>query len=337
MAVLRAASVDIECCFFDAVGLGPVDLTGFEYGRAARCWRSGDFSGTGGGGIDGGGDEGPSDGDLLARGGLGSGGGFGLLALDPDTGIIGKAPGTGGGDWNGGGVAGLVLALRNELAPMESGVRARGNESDIEDDSGGLRNISPEGRAGRFGGAVLPFRSVGEGANGLIALPPSCTDSAKLPASLPVVLRLGGLGGAGRGGNSVAGKLVPLPPSPTDADLPFLLNFFLIFHSSLSVSRISSTSLLMLAKKREAFFFSCLGISVFDSTFWSSLAPLMLVPPVLLARLACNCARRACISARERVAVGGGANMAVVDMSQPEVSHCSPVQGMSLTDRISSQ
>jgi hypothetical protein len=149
----------------------------------------------------------------------------------------------------------------------------------------------------------LPFRSVDDCAKGL----PSCTDSAKLPASLPVVRRLGGPGGAGGGGNKVAGRLVPLPPSPTDA-LPFLLNFFLNFHSSLSFSRISSTSFL-LAEKREAFFFSCLATSGFDSVRCSSLALLILVPPVLLALLACNCARRAWISARERVAVGGGANI----------------------------
>jgi hypothetical protein len=203
-------------------------------------------------------------------------------------------------------VAGLELALRNELPPKESGVRARGNESDIEDDSGGLRNISPEGRAGRFGGAVLPLRSVGEGING--------NDSAKLPASLPFVLRLGGPGGAGGGGNSVAGRLVPLPPSPTDADLPFLFSFSLSFHSSLSFSRISSTSFLF-PEKREPFFFSCLGLSGLDSIFCSSLALLILVPPLLLARLACNCARRAWISARERLAVGGGANMAAINVS----------------------
>ena len=292
MAVLRAASVDIECCFLDAVGPGPVDFTGFEFGRVVRCWRRGEFAGIGGGGVEGGGDEGPRRVDWLTRGGLGSGCGFGLLVLNPDVGITGNAPGTGEGAWNGGGVAGLVLALRNELPPDDSGVRARGNESDIDEEGGGLRNVSPEGRAGRFGGAALPFRSVGEGAYGLIVLPPSCTDSAKLPASLPVVLRLGGPGGTGGGGSSVAGRLVPLPPSPTEADFPFLLNFFLIFHSSLSVSRISSTSFL-LAEKREPFFFSCLGLSALESIFCSSLALLMLVPPVLLARLACNCARRA--------------------------------------------
>ena len=194
------------------------------------------------------------------------------------------------------------LALRKELPPNDSGVRARGNESDIEDDNGGLRNISPEGRAGRLGGAALPFRSVGEGAKG--------NDSAKLPASLPFVLRLGGPGGAGGGGNSVAGRLVPLPPSPTDADLPFLLSFFLNFHSSLSFSRISSTSFLLPAK-REPFFFSCLVPSGFDSAFCNSLTLVILVP--LLARLACNCARRAWISARERTAVGGGANMTAIN------------------------
>jgi hypothetical protein len=197
-------------------------------------------------------------------------------------------------------MAGLEVALRNELPPNDSGVRARGNGSDIEEDAGGLRNISPDGLAGRFGGTALPFRSVDEFAKEL----PSCTDSAKLPASLPVVRRLGGPGGAGGGGNSVAGRLVPLPPSPID--LPFLLSFFLNFHSSLSFSRISSTSFL-LAEKRDAFFFSCLATSVFDSVFCSSLALLILVP--LLALLACNCARRAWISARERVAVGGGANI----------------------------
>jgi hypothetical protein len=153
----------------------------------------------------------------------------------------------------------------------------------------------------------LPFRSVGEWAKEL----PSCTDTAKLPASLPVVRRLGGPGGAGGGGNSVAGRLVPLPPS--SIDLPFLLSFFLNFHSSLSFSRISSTSFL-LAEKREAFFFSCLVISGFDSVFCSSLALPILVPPVLLALLACNCARRAWISARERVAAGGGANIVATNV-----------------------
>jgi hypothetical protein len=96
--VLRAASVDIECCFLVAVGPGPVDLTGFEFGRAERCWRSGDFSGTGGGGVEGGGEAGPgSDGEPAKSGGLGKGGGFRLLAFDVATGIIGNAPGTGGG------------------------------------------------------------------------------------------------------------------------------------------------------------------------------------------------------------------------------------------------
>jgi len=170
----------------------------------------------------------------------------------------------------------------------------------------------------------LPLRSVGDGANG--------NDSAKLPASLPFVLRLGGPGGAGGGGNSVAGRLVPLPPSPTDTDLPFLLSFFLIFHSSLSFSRISSTSFLF-PEKREPFFFSCLALSGFDSIFCSSLALLMLVPPLLLARLACNCARRAWISARERVAAGGGANMAAIDVFQAEVYRCSPMQGVCQTDQ----
>lgn len=95
--MLRAASVDIECCFLGAVGPRPVDLTGFELGRVVRCWRSGDFSGIGGGGVDGGGDDGPGRLDWLARGGLGSGGGLGLLDFDPDVAIIGNAPGTGGG------------------------------------------------------------------------------------------------------------------------------------------------------------------------------------------------------------------------------------------------
>jgi hypothetical protein len=96
--VLKAASVDIECCFLDAIGPGPVDLTGFEFGRAARCWRSGDFSGTGGGGVEGGGEAGPgSDGGPAIRGGLGKGGGFGLFAFKLGTVIVGNAPGTGGG------------------------------------------------------------------------------------------------------------------------------------------------------------------------------------------------------------------------------------------------
>ena len=125
---------------------------------------------------------------------------------------------------------------------------------------------------------------------------------------------------------------MPLPPSPTDPDLPFLLSFFLNFHSSLSFSRISSTFFL-LPEKREPFFFSCLVLSGFDSTFCSSLALLMLVPPLLLARLACNCARRAWISARESTAVGGGANMAATNLFQPEVFRYSPMQGVNLTDR----
>lgn len=317
--------MDTEYCFFGAVGPRPVALTGFEFGRFVRCWRSGDFSGIVGGSVKGGGDDGPRRVDLLASGGLGNGGGFGLLRFDPAAGIIGNAPGTGWGAWYGGGVEGLEeLALRKELPPKDSGVIARGNESDIEDDNGGLRNISPEGRAGRFGGAAFALRSVGDGANG--------NDSAKLPASLPFVLRLGGPGGAGGGGNSVAGRLVPLPPSPTDADLPFLLSFFLNFQSSLSFSRISSTSFLLPAK-REPFFFSCLVPSGFDSTFCSSLTLLILVP--LLARLACNCARRAWISARERTAVGGGANIVATDIFRPEVCRCSPMQGVCLTDRPS--
>lgn len=130
----------------------------------------------------------------------------------------------------------------------------------------------------------------------------------------------------------MAGRLVPLPPSLTDADLPFLPNFFLIFHSSLSFSRISSTSFLF-PEKREPFFFSCLVPSGFESIFCNSLALLMLVPPLLLARLAWSCARRAWISARERVAAGGGANMAAIDIFQPEVCRCSPMQGVCLTDR----
>ena len=113
MAVLKAASVDIECCFFGAVGPRPVDRTGFEFGRAVRCWRRGDFSGIGGGDVEGGGDDGPRRADGLAKGGLGNGGGFGLLDLDPAAGIVGNAPGTGGGAWSGGGVTGLEeLALR---------------------------------------------------------------------------------------------------------------------------------------------------------------------------------------------------------------------------------
>jgi hypothetical protein len=90
--------VDMDCCFLDAVGPGPVDLTGFEFRCAARCWRSGDFSGTGGGGVEGGGEAGPgSDEGLVINGGLGSGGGFGLLAFKVGIVIVGNAPGTGGG------------------------------------------------------------------------------------------------------------------------------------------------------------------------------------------------------------------------------------------------
>ena len=75
-----------------------VDLTGFEFGRVARCCRKGDFSGTGGGGVEGGGELGPrSDVGLLCNGGLGNGGGFGLLAFEFDVDGIGKTPGTGGG------------------------------------------------------------------------------------------------------------------------------------------------------------------------------------------------------------------------------------------------
>ena len=58
--------------------------------------------------------------------------------------------------------AGLALALRNELPANDSGVRARGKESDIAADSGGLRNSSPEGLAGLFGGAGLSLRSASD-------------------------------------------------------------------------------------------------------------------------------------------------------------------------------
>jgi hypothetical protein len=239
-------------------------------------------------------------------GGLGSGGGFRLLDIEPEVGNIGNSPGTGGGALNGGDVAGLVLALRIGFPANDSGVRARGNEPDVEADNGGLRRSS-EGLAGRFGGAALRDHSVGKGEEAKAL--PSLTDSMKLPASLPpFVFRLGGPGGIGGGSNSVAGRLVPLPPSPTETDLPFLLSFFLTFHSSLSVSRISSTSFLLLEEKYEPFFLSCLGTSGFESARCSSLALLILVS--LLALLACNCARRVWISARERVAIGGGANMA---------------------------
>lgn len=74
IAEFSPASVDKVCCFFGATTLGTVDLTGCEFGRAARCCRSGDFFGTGGGGVDGGGEEGPA-----CIGGLGRGGGLGLL------------------------------------------------------------------------------------------------------------------------------------------------------------------------------------------------------------------------------------------------------------------
>lgn len=288
MAELRAASVDNVCCFLGAVTFCAVDLSGLELGRAVRCWRKGDFSGIGGGGVEGGGEEGPSSvGGLKSIGGLGSGGGFGLLAFALDVGIMGKAPGIGCGAWYGGGVAGLVLALRNELPPNDSGVKARGKES-IDDDSGGLRKSSPDGLAGRLGGTFLDLRSVGDGGNGSTALPSSWTESTTLSASLPVALKLGGPGGAGGSGNNFVGKLVPLPPSPTD--LPFRLSFFLNFHASLSVSRISSTSFLLL-EKRPAFFLSSFGLVESDRCI--SLALPMLSPPVLLARLACNCARRA--------------------------------------------
>jgi hypothetical protein len=146
-------------------------------------------------------------------------------------------------------------------------------------DNCGLRNISPEGLAGLFGGIALSLRA---------ASGSSMIDSTKLPASL---LKLGGPGGGGGGGgNSVAGKLTPLPPSLID--LLFLLPSlgFLNFHDSLSASRISSTPPLLLVK-RPAFF--AFGVGV-----------------VGVARLACSSARLAWISARERVAAGGGANIA---------------------------
>ena len=93
--MLRPASVESVCCFLGAAAFGAVDLIGFEFGRRpARCCRKGDFSGIGGGGVDGGGEVG-----LPSNGGLGSGGGFGLLAGELAIGLdcIGKAPGTGGG------------------------------------------------------------------------------------------------------------------------------------------------------------------------------------------------------------------------------------------------
>ena len=59
-------------------------MIGFELGRAVRCCRRGDFSGIGGGGVEGGGEAEPgSIGVLrciggLGIGGLGNGGGLGL-------------------------------------------------------------------------------------------------------------------------------------------------------------------------------------------------------------------------------------------------------------------
>jgi hypothetical protein len=140
----------------------------------------------------------------------------------------------------------------------------------------------------------------------------STIDSTKLPASL---LKLGGPGGGGGGeGKSVAGKLIPLPPSLID--LLFLLpNLgFLNFHVSLSASRISSTPPpLPPPVKRPAFFGFGDGWESRVLVSCSSLVVVLLEldPPVLLSRLALSSARLAWISARERVAAGGGANMAV--------------------------
>lgn len=268
IAEFSAASVDSVCCFLGAVAFGIVGLTGCEFGRVARCSRSGDFSGTGGGGVSGGGEAGPT-----FSGGLGSGGGLEMLARGLGTGLgcCGKAPGIGGGAWKGSGVAGL--ALRNELVASDSGVRARGNESDV-DDRGGLRNISPEGLAGRFGGGGLPLEACP------VPLPLLFIESTKLPASLPAP-RLGGPGGGGGGGSKVVGKLVLLPPSPIDFPFP-LLGILLIFHASLSVSRISSTSLLF--EKRLFFFFFSSCLESCESVFCNSFTLPILVPP--LARFA---------------------------------------------------
>jgi hypothetical protein len=169
-------------------------------------------------------------------------------------------------------------------------------------DNCGLRNISPEGLAGLFGGIALSLRA---------ASGSSMIDSTKLPASL---LKLGGPGGGGGGGgNSVAGKLTPLPPSLID--LLFLLPSlgFLNFHDSLSASRISSTPPLLLVKRPAFFAFGVGVVGVESEVFVSCKSVLLLildlpVPP--LARLACSSARLAWISARERVAAGGGANIA---------------------------
>lgn len=93
IAEFSAASVDSVCCFFGAVAFGIVGLTGCEFGRVARCSRSGDFSGTGGGGVSGGGEAGPT-----FNGGLGSGGCLEMLASGLGAGLdcCGKAPGIGG-------------------------------------------------------------------------------------------------------------------------------------------------------------------------------------------------------------------------------------------------
>lgn len=62
-------------------------MAGFELGRAGRCWRRGDLSGIGGGGVEGGGEAGPvgiGEPDNiggLGIGGLGNGGGLGLPAF----------------------------------------------------------------------------------------------------------------------------------------------------------------------------------------------------------------------------------------------------------------
>jgi hypothetical protein len=89
IAELRAASDDTACCLLCASTFGVFEVVGSELGRVGRCWRRGDLSGMGGGGVEGGGDgAGPlSIGKLddssggLGIGGLGSGGGLGLPVI----------------------------------------------------------------------------------------------------------------------------------------------------------------------------------------------------------------------------------------------------------------
>lgn len=295
-AIAFVSPIVSETCRFGPSLLPSLVLAGCEYGLVPRCWRSGDFAGTGGGGDTGRDVGGGED-------GLAIGIGFGPVTT-------GYAPGIGGGTAEGGGVAGLELRT-------DSGLTILLSEPDGEA-AGGRK--SSFGLLGLFGGGPLGRLALSPGDNcfsGAIATPPSSlvvVELTRLPASLPLKLPPAGVIGpeTGTGGGDINSGLAGpglLPLDPASAVIALLMELllfvFLNFHLSLSSSLISSTPCLPALNGRRCFFSA---FRFCESVRCKSFAlPILLAPA--LSRLACSCARLAWISARESAAAGGGANI----------------------------